>query len=99
MLFYQSYLHNLQPQLRLGYPRPCAGLAVIRVEEGPQSNDHVRCDQERTFEVVTSPVQNKEVHHKRRNEEAHCFEEGKVQGHVLVHAPTKNYNQRSHKDS
>lgn len=62
-------------------------------------NDNIGCDQEDTLEIVTSAVQHQEVNNEGGNEKTDGLKEGEVQGHVLVHAPAQDNDQRRDENS
>ena len=64
----------------------------VRIVESSHSNNHVSCNQESAFEIVTPTVQNKEVNNEGSDKERDGFEEIEVERHFPVQTPSKKNN-------
>lgn len=61
-------------------------------------NDNVGGKQKCTLEVVTPAIQDQEINHKCGDKQTNGLEQGKVQGHILVHTPAQDDDERSDED-
>lgn len=65
-----------------------------RVKERSESNDHVRCDQQTTFEVITSSIQHQEIDHECCDKETDSLKEVEVKTHAGVQDPAEQDDNR-----